>query len=303
MKILLFLFPILLITSCSERPSKSEYDKLKTELEECKKENDENQKLILELKITPEQRLSEAKKLFDEDNLAEAKIKYESIINRYPESEISKKANVFLNQIKLIIEKQIAEEERLKTLGFKALKESNKVKVDDVTISFNSISYSKTFTFDRYDDYYHYREAERGNKFIVASVSISSESKDPKLPPVFVYKISNGVLNYLTTLDYEFNRWDDYGSYLGNTADFRNDFSHTKTIRFELGAQLSEEELKNYPIFIVVGNESIFYRSYDRFSNPPVSYHKTTYDYKNILKVEDFKQDYYLVKIFNKNLL
>src|SRR5690606_7516026 len=131
----------------------------------------------------------------------------------------------------------------------------------------------------------------------------SSNSKDPNLPPVFVYKISNGELIYLATLDYEFARWDDYGSYLGNESDFRNDFAHTQTIRFELGSQISENEIKESPVFIVVGNENIFYRSYDRFANPPVSYRRSTYDYKSILKVEDFNQDFHLIKIFNKNLL
>ena len=115
--------------------------------------------------------------------------------------------------------------------------------------------------------------------------------------------ISNSELTYLTTLDYEFTRWDDYGTYLGNDADFRNDFSHTKTIRFEIGSQISEEKIKNNPIFVVAGNENIFYRKYDRFERPPVRYLKSTYNYKGTLKVEDFKQGYILIKIFNKNLL
>ncbi|MGB5287194.1 MAG: SRPBCC domain-containing protein [Ignavibacteriaceae bacterium] len=52
----------------------------------------------------------------------------------------------------------------------------------------------------------------------------------------------------------------------------------------------------------VVGNKNTFHRNYDRFSNRPVSYSTSSYSHKDNLKVEDFKQNFILVKIFNKNL-
>lgn len=304
MKKYFIVIPIIFIVfSCSDKPSKSDYDKVKSELEECKKENEINMKIIADLKVTPQQRLAEAKRLFEEKNYSDAKLKYEEISSRYPNTEESKISDKSIKEIEILVEKERLEQERLKTLGFKVLKEVSKVKIGEVIVNFTSISFSKNFVFDRYDDTYHYREAERGNKYLIASVSISSESKDPNLPPVYIYKISNGELIYVETLDYEFARWDDYGSYLGNDSDFRNDFAHTKTIRFELGSQISEDEIKNNPVFIVVGNANTFERNSDRFKNPPVSYRRSSYDYKNTLTIDDFKQNYTLIKIFNKNLL
>jgi len=66
--LLLFLF----IYSCSDGPSKSGYENLKSELEECKKENEKNQKIIEDLKVTPEQKLAEAKIYLDEKNYSVA---------------------------------------------------------------------------------------------------------------------------------------------------------------------------------------------------------------------------------------
>lgn len=301
-KTLLTLPIIMLLFSCSDGPSKSEFDKVKSDLEECKKENEINMKIIAELKVTPQQRLEEAKKLFEDKDYSNAKLKYEELSRRYPNTEESKISEKSIKEIEILIEKERLEKEKIKTLGFKVLKEVSSVKVGEVLLNFRSISISKNFVFDRYDDTYHYREAERGSKYIVASVSISSESKYPKLPPVYAYKILDGELKYVETLDYEFARWDDYGSYLGNYSDFRNDFAHTKTIRFELGSQISEEEIKNNPIFIIVGNDNTFERNSERFKNPPISYSRSSYDYKNVLSIEDFKY-YTLIKIFNKNLL
>ena len=166
---LLFIF-ILLFISCSDNTSKSDYDTIKAELDECKRENNENQKLIDELRETKEQRLAEANKLYEEKKYKEANEKYEILVNRYPGTEISKKAENYLIAIQLILKKQVEEQERLKTLGFKALKETNRVKIGDVTINFNNISFAKNFVFDRYDDTYHYSKAERENKFVIASV-------------------------------------------------------------------------------------------------------------------------------------
>lgn len=302
-KYLFVLSIIFLMVSCSDRPSKIDYDRIKAELEDCKKENETNKKIISDLKFSPQQRLAEAKRLFDGKNHYDAKTKFEEIVSRYPNTTESKISTSYINEIDLLFQKAMDEQEKIKTLGYKALRETNKVTVGEISMNFGNVSIAKNFVFDRYDDAYHYREAERGNKYVVASVSISSESKDPNFPPVYIYTISKGQLVYAGTLEYEFARWDDYGSYLGNYTDFRNDFAHTKTIRFELGLQVSEVGTKNNPVFILVGNTNSFERTNDRFANPPIGYKRTNYDYKNTLTIEDFKQDYTLVKIFNRNLL
>ena len=87
-----------------------------------------------------------------------------------------------------------------------------------------------------------------------------------------VYYVNGDVLEYsYTTFITRFARWDDYGSYLGNDADFNNDFSKVNTVRFKIGAEVQDEYLKR-PFVIVLKKEGVLERTYDQFSTPEVSY-------------------------------
>lgn len=46
----------------------------------------------------------------------------------------------------------------------------------------------------------------------------------------------------------------DYGSYLGNGHDFRNDFSHTSTIRFKPGIEISQD-YRTEVLFLVASKQ------------------------------------------------
>ena len=99
-------------------------------------------------------------------------------------------------------------------------------------------------------------------------------------------------------LEYRFRRWEDYGSYLGNSADYGNDFSRTKTIPFSLGYEIEESDYKGYPIYVVLHNKLNIIKEYDRFANPPSSYNSKSYGYKKELNVDDFDEngEYILIK-------
>lgn len=280
--------------------TKSELDQVKQNLEECTL-------TIEELKNTPTERLSKARSLQAQDNESEAEKEFKKIIEKYPDSNEAKVAKFALQEIekrkeeeRIAREKEHVEAEKKKRLGFKALKVENPVIIKPLKIKINTIKASQRWTSDRYNYRYHYRDARRGYKYIVADLSITSDVHNPELPPIDVYKTSSDKLSYIGTLRYEFYRWKDYGSYLGNNADYGNDFSHTKTIRFVAGLEISEEELKDNAIFILINDQVCFSREHDRFGNPAVKYSGVSCKYSYSLNLEEVEKNYHLVKIFNK---
>lgn len=289
---------IVILTSCNNNngPKQEDYDKLQAELNDCKKTVDE-------LSNTPQMRLANGQKFQTENDFANAKKEYKDLIEKYPGTDEAKKAATLISEIeKIEIEKKEAEE-RKKALGFKAIKENTSIKIGDITINFNSVNTASQWNFDNYGTEYRLRKAERGDVYIVAKVSISADSKDPSLPPISVYQISNGSLKLVGTMGYEFVRWKDYGSYLGNYADYGNDFSHTKTISFNCGLSVSQSIMDKDPVFVVVKKANCFNRTNSTYGNPPVSYTGGNCNIKSTLTVDDFDNDNYLVKVFNKNKL
>lgn len=154
------------------------------------------------------------------------------------------------------------------------LKLSNKksFKTNETSYSGLNFKFSNTFTFDRYDDTYHYATAERGEKYLTTNVNITSSSKDPNLNGFAVYYLDkDSALRYITSFSFKFQRWEDYGTYLGNYHDKSNDFAYSETVKFAMGAKIPTEYL-NKPIIIVSRKEPTFVKSIERFGNPPVSY-------------------------------
>lgn len=253
--------------------------------------------LVDQYSYPADQRFHMIKKYIESKDFNAAKKEIKELQRIFPNS---KEASDSKNQL-IIIDKEekkkIMEEERLKALGFKALKQKTKFKVDYNTINFSNISIGSQFTFDSYDDRYFYREADRGNRYVTARMTVTSSIKSPNLPQAAVYTISGDKMIYDERFDLRYARWDDYGSYLGNEADYNNDFSKTGTIPFKIGAEISLEKAKS-PFAIVIKNENVLIENYNRFDNPPKSWSGFA-EFPNILKIEDFEKDYTLVKIFN----
>lgn len=297
-KVIFIILTLTVLLSCNDNNSikKEEFDKLKAELDECKR-------TVEDLSNTPQMRLTTALKLRDENKVEQAKSELRTLIEKFTGSDEAKKASQILKEIEDAERKEKEEAEKKRLLGFKALKETSTAKVGEVSLKFTSINSVSQWNFDAYGNEYRLRKAERGNIYINAKVAISAETKDPNLPPISVYKAENGEIRLLGTMGYEFVRWEDYATYLGNYADYSNDFSHTKTISFSCGLQITQDELDNNAIFVVVKNQNCFYRSTERFRNPPVKYTESGCTVKNILTVDDFDKDYILLKVFNRNKL
>lgn len=274
-----------------------------TELNNLRKERDElaaqvkaNATVIQALRdsvtmlaFPADQRLTKINSLVSSGDYTAAKQEISRLVELFPESKEAKSAPAISERIDKLIAQKRAEEERIKALGFKALKASTTFKIDYNTVELTSISVGNTFTFDSYGDRYFYRTADRGNKYITAVMKITSQDKDPKLPQLAIYSISGDTMFKVGNFDTEFARWKDYGTYLGNTHDFGNDFAKTSSVRFKIGEEVSEDIVKG-PYALIMKKENGLSRNYDLFGNPPVSY--TGYvSYPSTLKLEDFTKD------------
>lgn len=252
------------------------------------------------LAFPADQRLTKINSLVTSGEYSAAKQEISRLIDLFPESKEAKSAPAIIERIDKLIAQKKAEEERIKALGFKALKATTTFKIDYNTVELTSISVGNTFTFDSYDDRYFYRTADRGNKYVTAAMKITSQDKDPKLPQLAIYSISGDTMTKVGNFDTEFARWKDYGTYLGNNHDFGNDFAKTSSVRFKIGEEVSEDVVKG-PYALIMKKENGLSRNYDRFANPPVSY--TGYvSYPSTLRLEDFTKegsDFVVVKIAN----
>ncbi|MDD1538308.1 hypothetical protein [Riemerella anatipestifer] len=294
-KILLSTIALYLV-SCNGGVSKEDYLKVKKELENCKA-------TVADLQNTSQQRLAKAQTLYSENKYNEAQEELSKLIKMYPLSAEAEKGKAMLSEINSAIEKEKIEAEKRKTLGFKALTENSIVNVGDLKLSFNSVNIGNRWIMDAYGNEWHYRDAERGNKMVMAKVSITSKDKNPSLPPICVYRIVNGELYRVGVMSYKFSKWEDYATYLGNYHDRGNDFAYRPTISFSCGFEMKEEDINSGALFIIVKNNGCFSRSTDRFDSPPVRYEGYGCNPKSKLTLEDFEKDYTLVKIFNKQKL
>lgn len=128
---------------------------------------------------------------------------------------------------------------------------------------------------DRYGSEWHYLQPTKGSQFVTFDFSITTNSKDPRLPAFYVAQMKDGFPAYFSVMQVEFYKWTDYGSYLGNYTDYGNDFSRSTTVRFTAGREIPVSLAKE-ALFVVATNTPCMKRQYDRFGNPPTSY--STFD-------------------------
>lgn len=226
-----------------------------------------------------------------------AKLEIKALKSTFPHSKEAlecERQNEFIDKM---IVAQKAEEERVRALGFKALKANSTMKIDYNTITISGISIGATFTFDSYGDRYFYREADRGNRYVTARMQVYSTSKNPNLPQLAIYTINGDIMKYVDSFVTRYARWEDYASYLGNEADYRNDFSKTSTIPFKIGVEIDSKITKS-AFAIVIKNQNVLIEQYNRFDNPPKSWTGHA-GFASTLSMDDFKNDYTMIKIFN----
>lgn len=296
LKITLLFISLITISSCTDNETKNELVKVKAELERAQSELANCSANLTKIQNTPEQRNIRAKKYLVDGSPEKAKSEFQGIVSNYKGTEDADVAEREIAKIDKTIAKEKAEKERKKALGYKVLKQNTRPKYGDLSLRFDKIWKGKRWTFNDYGSKYFLRDATRGNAHVLARVSITSENNNPELPPVSVFKMNNGKLELLGTLSYEFRRWEDYGSYLGNTADYGNDFSHSKTIPFNLGLELPKDQLKSNTVYIVMKKSGCFTREKKEYGRPKIQYTKGYCKVKETLTVEDFDSEYVLLK-------
>lgn len=254
------------------------------------------------LSYPADQRFSHIAELFNAQEYDKAKEEIADLKNVFPNAAENSECTKILEKIAAIEAAKKAEEERIKALGFKALSTVQNVTIGENKILFSNLKIGLKYTHDVYPTYSgsEWREhtADKGNSFISYNMDITSSSKDPNIPTIAFYSIEGEKLVHQTTFWVNFARWSDYGCYLGNEPDLKNDFSKVNTVKFRVGAQLEDNYFKR-PYAVVLKKSNTLSRHYDRFENPPVSY--TGYDgYPSSLTIEDFnKGQYVALKIAN----
>lgn len=250
------------------------------------------------LKFPADQRLTDIKRLISSEKFSEARNMIAELRRIFPNSEEAAACQALLEHINKAEAAIIAEQERIRALGFKALTQSTVFEIGPNKVTFSNLSFGSQFTFDAYDDSWFYRTADRGNVYALASMSVTSSDKNPQLPTPAIYSIKGEKLEKIEVYTIEFARWRDYGAYLGNYSDNANDFAKVSTVRFKLGCEVPET-VKNSPYIIVLKMENTQSRKYDRFRNPPYWYNGAD-GYPSTLSLEDFNGgNYRAIKIGN----
>ena len=289
---------LLCITACGNNYSE-EFKQAQAELTQARDSIKMLSATVEALSYPANHRLENVKANIKEGNFVAATNELNQLVALFPNSPEAKNEESLRNQIEAGIEAQIAEEKRLKALGFKALKDNLTVQCGNVKASFSNVSMGNTFVFDNYGYEYRYRQADKNYKYVTAAMNITSEDSNPKLPQCALYCVDGEYLSYEATLDTRFARWDDYGSYLGNDADYNNDFSKVNTVKFKIGAEISNDKNK-LPFALVMKKENVLSRTRDNMSRPEISYSGRA-DFKSSLTIDDLKEggEYVVIKRFN----
>lgn len=292
--LLLLTFSTTMMIGCGMK--QSEYDSIKAELETAKKHIIQDSVRISTLRDTitmlslpANQRLTLINEQVSNGEYSQARRSLDELNRLFPNSKESQQTTAILQRIDNLIEKKKAEEERIKALGFKAIKPVTSINIDYNRVEISSISVGNTFIFDSYGNHWRYLQADKGSKYITALMKITSDSKDPRLPQPAIYTIDGNKMIYQGNFTVRFNRWEDYGTYLGNDHDFSNDFAKTNSIRFKIGIEV-QNEITQKPYAIILRKSNSLIRRYDRFENPPVSYNGTV-NYPHILSLDDFTNE------------
>lgn len=257
---------------------------------------------IAVLQFPADQRLAKINQLIADESFADAKKEISALQSFFPNSQEAAQCQSLTERINSKIAAIEAEKERIKALGFKALKTQLKVNINYNTVTFSGISVGNKFIHDVYPTYTgsEWREhtADRGNKYITAAMDVTSTSKNPDIPTLAFYSIHGSNLSLEGTFRVDMARWSDYGTYLGNEPDLRNDFSKVSTVKFKLGCELSEDVFSK-PYIVVLKKANTQIRNEERMRNPPIYYFGVA-GYPQSLNIDDFNDgNFVAIKIAN----
>ena len=254
------------------------------------------------LKFPADQRLAKIKQMIASEDFSGAKSAIAQLCSLFPNSIQASQCPALSESIDNKLAAIEAERQRIKALGFKALKPKTKVTIGYNTVTFGSFKVGTKFIHDVYPTYtgssWYEHTADRGNKYISCDMDVTSTSKEPDIPTLAFYEIQGDKLVKKGDFWIQMGRWRDYGTYLGNENDLGNDFSKVSTVKFKLGLELQDATFSK-PYIIVLRKANTQSRHYNRYDNPPISYSGSA-GYPSTLNIDDFNTDNYVaVKIAN----
>jgi len=269
--------------SAVESADRAELVKLRAEVKRLQRENDE-------LRLSPERLASEVDGAIRSGNEEKAVAAYKQLADTFPvaseTAEMKKRIDVFMTQRRA----QEDQDKRMAAAGFKGLPVNASFANQDTAITLSSVALAKRWTFDSWGDGWRFLDAEKDRRMLVARINVASKQAEPALFGIAAYAPDGGKLTRLGELKYRFARWSSYAAFLGTTADYRNEFSHSWRIPFTAAVSLTEEDLKRRPLYLVATNEGCHSRHAQPFSQPPLFYQagecKTL---KPTLTIDDFK--------------
>jgi len=267
-KVSLWLGLLIAVNVCSTAAATDypgELEVLRAEVARLRAEN-------AQLRLSPAVLAAEVEAAAKAGDAEKAKAALRRLADRYPLSAEATQAGKRVDA--LVARQRAAQEEakRLAALGFKALRSSPYFGHGETSMGLTATGVVRRWTFDWHGDGWKYLDAEKGRKFVTATVTVNSRSKDPLLFGIGAYVANGATLTHVGKVRYRFIRWRDYGSFLGTQADFRNDFAHNSRIPFSIGVSVADDELKRRPLYLVATREGCHRRLYERFGQPPIQY-------------------------------
>jgi hypothetical protein len=223
-------------------------------------------------------------------DLPKAQAALKRLLERYPAGP---EVMSSIQRVDALVNRLRTEQEearRVAASGFKGLKVHPGISHGGTTLAISDASVGKTWRYDSYGNGWKYLEAEKGKRFVMARATIASNSKEPQPFGIAAYVAEGGSLKRIGLMRYRFARWQDFGSYLGNHADYRNDFAHSSSVAFSLGVAVTQEESQRRPIYLVATREGCHVRTHERLAQPPVAYVPGPCNtLKPALTLDDFK--------------
>lgn len=289
------------LSECFEGSSK-EIANLQEQIKTLETERDQLLIKVEELSLTAPNLLEKISTLVVDGDLSEAQHELRKLQTRFPRSAELNQAKALVANLKRDTEAKEKEKKRLEALGFKALSASGSFDNGVIKTVIGKPSISKKFVSDRYDGRYHYSDPDREHSFVIATMSVTAATgiNNPLLPGVALYWADGKDLRRLAEFEIRLARWESYGSYLGNYSDTNNDFAKTATVQFSLGAQVSNDDLKKRPLYIVATRNGCIQRNYERFSRPPISYSGNCADLPRTLQLRDFSEENPIVTLMRR---
>ncbi len=261
------------------------------------------------LEDTPSLRLNRAAVALSESRLEDAEGVLRELIISFPEAAETQRAQELLEEIESQREAERAEqaaerEEELRQQreGYRGLELERTPEVAHMTLHIREAEGRNRWVFDRHGSRYYHREARRGRRWLVVDFDAQAEAGDPVLPPIYAYRLNDTTLRLLGRLRVEFYRWQDYGAYLGNYHDPRNDFAYEDSVRLTAGIELDEDTFEDI-VFVLAADYPCLVRVQERFANPPVRYEDDGCPDTEELNLAQVRSNYRVVEVLNRRQL